>query len=288
MVRVRWRGALLWGAVGLGSLGPGSAFAFCRTTTAKQTQTSCPEPCVTTGTPLAWESPDLHYSLSQRGFPGLTEAQVRAIFAESFGAWEAVRCDGEPVGFEIHQNEQTTDAGVGPESRFPEWNVNTMVLVSTQEEWADNDLPSLAFAVTGVWFTPSTGHIVGADTQFNGGMSRFGICPDEGCPADGRTVDLRNVATHEAGHFLGLAHSEDPNATMWCGADPTDVSKRDLADDDIEGLCAAYPPGAALLAGPPTVRSAGCALGSTRASSGWPLWLALGLGLRRRTRSRAR
>ncbi len=291
MVRVSWRGALLCGAVWWGTMGPRTALAYCRTTNAKHDQSSCPEACVTEGTPLQWQSPYLHYSLHPRGFPGLSEAQVRAVFAEAFGTWEEVVCGSEPVGFQIREDEQTTDDGVGPESRFPEWNVNTMVLLNAQE-WSDHDFSDLAFAVTGVWFSPRTGYILGADMQFNGAMSRFGNCPDDGCPLDGSLVDLRNVATHEAGHFLGLAHSEDQNSTMWCGADTRDLSKRDLASDDIDGLCAAYPPGQALLAGPPYVVSSSCALveGAGRVALG-PLWLLIlaGAGLcrrRRRTPSR--
>src|SRR6185436_13229650 len=93
-----------------------------------------------------------------------------------------------------------------------------------------------------VRFDPYSGRILGADTWFNGGLGDFTVCPEQGCPNDGVSVDLLNVATHEAGHFLGLAHSSATGATMGCQADLADTDKRSLDADDRAGLCAAYPP----------------------------------------------
>ena len=50
---------------------------------------------------------------------------------------------------------------------------------------------------------------------------------------------------HESGHFLGLAHSDDVNATMYYRVTMDgETLKRDLDDDDVAGLCAIYPWGA--------------------------------------------
>jgi MYXO-CTERM domain-containing protein len=69
-----------------------------------------------------------------------------------------------------------------------------------------------------------------------------------GCTAYGQTgcayADLQNTVTHEAGHVLGLAHPfAPPDATMWAQAGLGEIAKRDLAADDVEGLCAIYPEG---------------------------------------------
>ena len=56
-------------------------------------------------------------------------------------------------------------------------------------------------------------------------------------------MDLENVFAHELGHYLGLAHSTEAEATMFASAVAGETLKRDLAADDVEGLCAAYPPG---------------------------------------------
>src|SRR5262249_39732614 len=56
--------------------------------------------------------------------------------------------------------------------------------------------------------------------------------------------DLRSIFTHEAGHFLGLAHTqpEHPDATMFATYLPGETTKRTLSTDDVCGICAAYPP----------------------------------------------
>ncbi|KAF2308625.1 hypothetical protein GH714_011490 [Hevea brasiliensis] len=53
-------------------------------------------------------------------------------------------------------------------------------------------------------------------------------------------MDLESVALHELGHVLGLAHSQDPNAVMHSGIAAGTI-KRDLTQDDIEGIQALYP-----------------------------------------------
>ena len=54
--------------------------------------------------------------------------------------------------------------------------------------------------------------------------------------------DLASVLTHELGHFLGLNHSDITAATMETGYAATDDLRRSLEPDDIEGICAIYPP----------------------------------------------
>ena len=54
--------------------------------------------------------------------------------------------------------------------------------------------------------------------------------------------DLQSILTHEAGHFLGLAHSPDAEATMAAQYYEGTTTFRSLAADDVAAVCAAYPP----------------------------------------------
>jgi hypothetical protein len=56
------------------------------------------------------------------------------------------------------------------------------------------------------------------------------------------SYDLQSIVTHEAGHFLGMSHSADPLATMRRDYTAGSDSFRDLAPDDVAGICAIYPP----------------------------------------------
>lgn len=95
--------------------------------------------------------------------------------------------------------------------------------------------------------------------------------------------DLQNTVTHEAGHFLGLAHPCGPDVgTGNCTGYPTDTTmyptatsgetqKRTLADDDVSGICAIYP--AAAVSGPraPPLLAATAAAATTDAASCIPV-----------------
>jgi hypothetical protein len=54
--------------------------------------------------------------------------------------------------------------------------------------------------------------------------------------------------THEAGHYLGLAHSNDPTSVM---SQFYSSAHAELADDDRAGICAAYPQAGAPTCGEP-------------------------------------
>ncbi|HEY6882003.1 MAG TPA: matrixin family metalloprotease [Polyangiales bacterium] len=260
-----------------------TAHAYCRTHTLDPAASSCPEDCPELGLPLAWPTPHLDYAFNQNGFPGIADADLRRMIATSIGTWENVRCDGKSVGIDSYAAKATTTLTVGPEGDEPNDNV---IVHFTSEQWAAQDLGSKAFAITAVWFNAKNGDILGADMMFNGGMDPFGECSDSGCLASDPHTDLRNVATHEFGHFLGLSHSAVEGSTMWCDADQGEISKRSLSPDDVKGLCAVYPPGEAFAAYRNRADKAGCALGAGQGESApWALFgvpLALWWSRRRR------
>ena len=58
-------------------------------------------------------------------------------------------------------------------------------------------------------------------------------------PPDG--YDFQSIVTHETGHFLGMAHSQDDHATMFAEYTRGATSMRNLSADDVAGICAIYP-----------------------------------------------
>lgn len=125
-------------------------------------------------------------------------------------------------------------------------------------------------ALTTMTFDTGTGEVFDADTEFNAALNpatnqpyyhftdlpglACGTPATEGCvpacanPTDPTetgcvATDVQNTATHEFGHFIGLAHPPDMAATMYAYAPPGQTSKRVLNQDDINGLCDIYPIG---------------------------------------------
>lgn len=77
--------------------------------------------------------------------------------------------------------------------------------------------------------------IIDADMEFNPRTS-FATGP----AVPGR-YDLQAIATHEAGHFLGLDHSGIAHAMMYPYADAGVGQQRNLSTDDIVGIADLYP-----------------------------------------------
>ncbi len=275
-----------WGFVAVGSLlvcawSSSKVHAYCQTTTSKQQVSSCSPSCITDGFPLAWPKSNITYVFNEKGFPGLSDQAMRGIFADAFGAWESVDCEGEPVGLTLTAASDTTSLTVGPEKQEP--NASVIAHLSAAE-WSGLGLDANAFALTALWFHDKSGRILGADMHFNGGMAPFGVCPARGCQSGQQVTDLPNVATHEAGHFLGLAHSQDQESTMWCDARGDETNKRTLSPDDSTGLCATYPPDLAFTEGyfpvpGPTSRHGndGCSIQTPRPWAWSVSWGALSL-----------
>jgi Matrixin len=170
---------------------------------------------------------------------GLSLAQIEAEVDASFAVWDdsAVDCSYLTL----------TDGGVvnGLGTGFDNDGEEDNVIVFVTDGWLDlgSGHDAAAIALTSVFFDPETGVIVNADMEFNAEFFRPMIIGQTiSDPLDPRTeADLRNTITHEAGHFLGLDHTNISDATMFAVAQTGEINKRDLAQDDLDGVCAIYP-----------------------------------------------
>ena len=91
-------------------------------------------------------------------------------------------------------------------------------------------------AYTVSWANVDTGAILESDIVFNLAYA-FGDVA-KGCS---QSWDTRSVATHEMGHFLGLAEDmADDTTTMWFRTDPCDAHKATLSTTDVAAIESVY------------------------------------------------
>lgn len=159
---------------------------------------------------------------------GLIAPEVIDTINTSFDTWNAVECSDLTFVY-IGTTEDSSTEYVN--SRGCEGNRN--VIAFRDEEWPY--AATSAFALTSVTFDPNSGLITDSDVELNTASHDFTITEDD------VVIDLENTMTHEAGHFLGLDHSQVRVSTMFFSAAEGETRKRDLDDDDIEAICSIYP-----------------------------------------------
>ena len=105
--------------------------------------------------------------------------------------------------------------------------------------------------LTTTTYLTSNRQIVDADLEMND--TPLGSGPRWSASGDPTRYDYPSVVLHEAGHFLGLDHTDnDPTAVMYPTISPGEV-KRTLATADLADVCGIYPSGAGAQGAPCTV-----------------------------------
>lgn len=175
-----------------------------------------------TGKSVRWAEMPVRFKVSGAGARDLSRAEARQAVAQAFAPW--TRVDGAAVVF---VDEGETDRPVG----FKPGAVNQNVIAWSRDAWPFEP-DALAMTVTA--YQQNSGRLVDADILVNEDDYSWGVGKDA-------ENDLVNALTHEVGHFLGLAHSTNPEATMFARAEPFETEKRSLHADDAAGLSRLYP-----------------------------------------------
>lgn len=287
----------------LGVLGVAErSFAFCRLTTCDENDSSCRRNkgnCVRDGVAVVWNTSTLPYRISAKGSAKLDEDKMQKAVRAAFDAWQNVDCENGRTSLRFEEGPAITeDKPLGLSAKdAKEAGVEPFGIYFRDDEWQQAE-GAEAYAATGQSFGTRKGVISYADIELNTLEANFTFDDDQAPSA----VDFQAVLTHEVGHYLGLAHSDDPDSIMapvYCTSDERckangTVGKRALADDDIAAVCALYPHDRPLklpetteeIQNTPGGTTAGCRAAGG-AGPGFPLLVlvpVLGLALRRRGR----
>ena len=214
---------------------PQPAHAYCRATTCDPQGAQCDPPQPTDcGKPLRWARDCVGIAVQADASDQVSYAQAKGTVRAAFEAWEQVDCGGGTPGMHVEILNKVECAEV--EYNIDGGNVN--VLVFRDGGWPHEEgLHNVA--LTTVTFEKDTGEIFDADIEVNTAQYPMTISDD----AASTQYDLLSVLTHEAGHFLGMAHAIDnPEATMNATYQPMTINFRSLEPDDGLGICAIYPP----------------------------------------------
>lgn len=218
-------------------LASGTAEAYCRTSACEDDRVGSrcvPAQFNDCGKPLFWASRCVGYSIQENASPraGLDLATATRMVAEAFDQWRAANCGVATADLQFED--------LGPvscdEQRYNQKGGNQNAIIFRDDSWpyagGRNTL-----ALTTVTYNLDTGEIYDADMEINS------YSVDLTFGSDQIGFDLQSILTHEAGHFLGLSHSTDPEATMYEDYKHGSTFLRSLNTDDVEAICAAYPPG---------------------------------------------
>jgi hypothetical protein len=167
----------------------------------------------------------------------VTLEKATELAEKAFGVWQNSSCPGSGAPPSIHLDHVFGSVACTlHEYNQSDGNAN-VIMFHDENTWPYDESSPNVLALTTVTFNYRTGDIYDVDMEINSSRTLA-----TGDPVLPDAYDLQSIMTHEAGHFLGLAHSLDSQATMRAQYTAGNVAFRMLSPDDIAGICAVYPP----------------------------------------------
>ncbi|HEY6556710.1 MAG TPA: matrixin family metalloprotease [Polyangiaceae bacterium] len=215
-----------------------NAHAYCRTTTCNAkdpTKTCSIDPltgCVTDGIAVAWRRRCLSFSLDSSNLRLEQVDPILQIVTRAFKAWTTVQCPQSGDVPELSLSHEWGPVLCGHiEYNSAQGNAN---VITFRDVWPYVSLGD-ELARTTVTYIVDTGEIMDADIEVNNEVK---FATSEEIPALG--FDLQSVLTHEAGHFLGVAHSNLRPETVMLTRYEAGENYRSLRADDVNAVCDIY------------------------------------------------
>ncbi len=187
---------------------------------------------------LFWQNRNLTYWVHRAGSADVNLQETLGAIKRATFTWSSPSCTDLRFSFGGLESAQKTNLTIA-EGEAPD---KKNLFVWHEAAWpppgaTDKTITKEMAAVTTVIYDATTGVIIDADIDLNG-YNFFWTTSDDGTKA---ATDIEATIAHELGHVLGLAHSPEPEATMFGNTAQGELKKRTLEKDDAAGVCFIYP-----------------------------------------------
>jgi MYXO-CTERM domain-containing protein len=217
----------------------GKAAAWCRTTTCDPTDPKevCQfaGQCNVSGSKLFWPSLCVSFAVQKDGtrLRQIPSEVVSEVVSDGYLTWLGADCGaGQHPSLKI----VTQGTAICDQQVYNQDGPNANVWMFRDDKWPYATVAGHTLALTTVTFNVDNGEIFDVDVEINSVQNELSLGDTD------IKNDLLSIVTHEAGHFLGLSHSEVTDATMFATYKAGSIALRDLTADDMAGICDAYPP----------------------------------------------
>jgi hypothetical protein len=219
---------MIWGlAACFSAAGPLAAFQLETTDDpdcAEAPGVNCPH----RGRPLSWRAFPVPFFINSDA-SGLSFSTARDAISAAFSTWQGA--SGGAITFAFAGQSHSGSDGQDGQNTIS-WQ---MLAAGTDDTFGQSILT----------FSGGDGEIFDVDIELNTAFPLAVLPAGQNDPSDPR-ADLQAVATHEAGHFSGLAHENmlGPEVVMFFEDTSGNTTHRTLTADDQDGILAIYAGGA--------------------------------------------